>query len=188
MVGKNKGLAAILRRLRVEREQAEAVAQREKARQAKTIARLISKGPPAGSGDLAPRAPSIHDPKRSRIAIGTSACALSRSRDDGYRPSPASRFHRRMIRRPAGYLGIDPAEPKLGKIEFVGKDVDHPNGIVLADPVFQAFRKQRALPAIRAFNEAPHPTLPQIISRESHQKRRFHTGSVKPRRTQPEVR
>jgi hypothetical protein len=28
---------------------------------------------------------------------------------------------RRMIRRPAGYLGIDPAEPKLGKIEFVGK-------------------------------------------------------------------
>ena len=85
---------------------------------------------------------------------------------------------RRMIRRPAGYLGIDPAEPKLGKIEFVGKDVDHPNGIVLADPVFQAFRKQRALPAIRAFNEAPHPTLPRIISRESHQKRRFHTGSV----------
>src|SRR6185295_3233324 len=67
-----------------------------------------------------------------------------------------------------------------GKIEFCGKDVDHPNGIVLADPVFQAFRKQRALPAIRALNEAPHPTLPRIISRESHQKRRFHTGSVKP--------
>jgi hypothetical protein len=27
--------------------------------------------------------------------------------------------------------------------ELVGKNVDHPNWIVLADPVFQAFRKQR---------------------------------------------
>ena len=88
-----------------------------------------------------------------------------------------------MIRRPAGYLGIDPAEPKLGKIEFVDKDVDHPNGIVLADPVFQAFRKQRALPAIRALNEAPHP-IPRKsrgnISRESHPTARFHTARVKP--------
>src|SRR5258707_4959432 len=39
--------------------------------------------------------------------------------------------------------------------------------IVLANPVFQAFRKQRALPAIRALNEAPHPILPQI-ARESY--------------------
>jgi hypothetical protein len=52
-----------------------------------------------------------------------------------------------MIRRPAGCLGIDRAEPKLGQIEFVDKDIDYANGIVLADPVFQAFRKQRALPA-----------------------------------------
>jgi hypothetical protein len=49
-----------------------------------------------------------------------------------------------MIRRPARDLGIDPAEPKLGQIEFVDKDIDHPNRIVLTDPVFQAFRKQRA--------------------------------------------
>jgi hypothetical protein len=62
-----------------------------------------------------------------------------------------------MIRRSAGRLGLDTVEPKLGKIEFVYKDVDHPNRIVLADPVFQAFRKQRALPAIRALNEASHP-------------------------------
>ena len=75
--------------------------------------------------------------------------------------------YRRMIRRPAGYLGIDPVEPKLRQIEFLDKDVDHPNRIVLADPVFQAFRKQRALPAIRPLNEAPHPILPQI-ARESY--------------------
>jgi hypothetical protein len=29
-----------------------------------------------------------------------------------------------MIRRPAGYLRIDPAEPKLRQTEFVDKDVD----------------------------------------------------------------
>src|SRR5450631_869503 len=62
-----------------------------------------------------------------------------------------------MIRRPPGRLWIDPAEPKLGQIEFVGKDVDYPNRIVLADPVVQAFRKKRALLAISSFNEPLHP-------------------------------
>src|SRR6185436_17161283 len=75
--------------------------------------------------------------------------------------------HRRMIRRTAGCLGIDPVEPKLGQIEFVDKDVNHPNRIVLADPVFQAFRKQRVLTAIRALNEASHPIPPQT-ARESY--------------------
>jgi hypothetical protein len=42
-----------------------------------------------------------------------------------------------MIRRPAGCLGIDAAEPELSQIAFVDKDVDHPNRIVLADPVFE---------------------------------------------------
>src|SRR5271156_2145777 len=35
----------------------------------------------------------------------------------------------------------------------------------IVDPVFQAFREQCALLAICAFNEAPHPILPQ--SREN---------------------
>src|ERR1019366_3292696 len=52
--------------------------------------------------------------------------------------------HRWMIRRPARYLRIDPA-----------------------DPVCHAFRKQRALPAIRSLNEALHLILPQI-ARESY--------------------
>ena len=42
---------------------------------------------------------------------------------------------RRMIRRPAGCLGIDPVKPKLGKVEFLNKYVNHPNRIVLDDPV-----------------------------------------------------
>src|SRR5471032_475779 len=66
-----------------------------------------------------------------------------------------------MIRRPTGYLGFDPAEPKLSQIKFIDKDIDDTNRIVLADPVFKAFRKQRALPTISPFNEAPHPILPK---------------------------
>ena len=38
-----------------------------------------------------------------------------------------------MIGRSAEGLGLDPPEPKLGKIEFVHKDVDHPDWIVLAE-------------------------------------------------------
>ena len=62
-----------------------------------------------------------------------------------------------MIRRPSGCLGRNPAKPKPRQIEFIDKDINHPNRIVLADPVFQAFRKQRALPAIRARNKSLHP-------------------------------
>jgi threonine dehydrogenase-like Zn-dependent dehydrogenase len=43
-----------------------------------------------------------------------------------------------MIRRPAGCLGVNPAEPKLRQIEFLDKDVDYADGVLLADPVFQA--------------------------------------------------
>src|SRR6202043_3224766 len=74
---------------------------------------------------------------------------------------------RGMIRGSAGCFGIDPTKPKLGQIEFFDEDIDHANRIVLADPVFQAFRKQRGLTAIDPLNEAPHPILPQI-ARESY--------------------
>ena len=49
--------------------------------------------------------------------------------------------HRGMIGRPAGCLRIDPAESELGKIEPTNKDVDHANRIILANPIFQVFRK-----------------------------------------------
>ena len=48
---------------------------------------------------------------------------------------------RGMIRGSAGCLGIDPTKPKLGQIESFDEDIDHASRIVLADPVFQAFRK-----------------------------------------------
>ena len=63
-----------------------------------------------------------------------------------------------MIRRPASRLGSH----QLAQIEFLDKNVDHPNRIVLADPVFQAFRKQRALSTIRALDKALPPIPPQI--------------------------
>src|SRR5258705_12573900 len=59
------------------------------------------------------------------------------------------------------------AKAKLAQIQFFDEDIDHANRIVLADPVFQAFRKQRGLTAIDPLNEAPHPILPQI-ARESY--------------------
>ena len=59
-------------------------------------------------------------------------------------------------------------------------DIDRANRIVLANPVFQAFRKQRALPAIRALNEAPHSILPRIRSRESHSEAFSHSQGQNP--------
>src|SRR5262249_17354179 len=80
--------------------------------------------------------------------------------------------HRRLIRRPASGLRLDAAKPKLGQIELVDKHVDCTNRIVLADPILQIFRKQRALPAIYAFNEALHP-IPRKIARESYPENHF---------------
>src|SRR5829696_4324938 len=93
--------------------------------------------------------------------------------------------HRWMIRRPAGYLRLHPPEPKLGKIKCVGEDVDHPNRIVLPDPVFQAFREECVLSAIRPLNEAPHLTLPQI-ARESYRQNQILQGVFTQPRSGPE--
>src|SRR5260370_13003342 len=100
-----------------------------------------------------------------------------------------------MIGRAARCFGIDPTESELRKIEFVDKHIDRANRIILANPIFQAFREQRALPAIHPLNEAPHLILqqPNQLLRESHEARRFHTArvnrsrSTEPRRT-PNVR
>src|SRR5262249_1195803 len=67
--------------------------------------------------------------------------------------------YRWMIRRPASRLRIDPVEPKLAELEPVDKDVDDPNRTILMNPVFQAFRKQRALPSIHPLNKALHTIL-----------------------------
>src|ERR1700730_228155 len=77
--------------------------------------------------------------------------------------------HRRMVRWPAGGLGINSAKPKLGQMEPPDKDINHANRIILANPIFQAFRKQCALAAIHPLNKALHPIPPQI-AQESYRK------------------
>src|SRR6516164_1383772 len=72
-----------------------------------------------------------------------------------------------MIGRPPRRLRINSAKPNLGQIEFLDKGVDRSNRIVFANPVVQAFRKQRSLPAIRAFDKAPH-MIPPKIAQESY--------------------
>src|SRR5262245_65913332 len=87
-----------------------------------------------------------------------------------------------MIRRTASGLGLDPAKSKLRKIEFINKNVNGANGIVLADPVFQAFGKQHALRAINSLDKALHLNPPanraRIITRESDEAARFYTARV----------
>src|SRR3979411_2457891 len=51
------------------------------------------------------------------------------------------------------------------------QDITHATRIILANPIFQAFRKQGALPAIHTLNKALHPIPPQIAQesyRENH--------------------
>src|SRR5215467_6560727 len=98
-----------------------------------------------------------------------------------------------MIGRPPRRLGINSAKPKLGQIEFLDKGVDRSNRIAFANPVFQAFRKQRGLPPIRAFDKASHMIPPQIAKesyRGNHHAHNetegFHTAWVMTRKAQVE--
>ena len=79
--------------------------------------------------------------------------------------------NRGMIGRPPGHRRRDPFEPELGKIERIDEGIDHPNRIVLVDPVIEAFGKQCALTAIRTLRQSapsdPPVNLPRIIPQES---------------------
>src|SRR5262245_64724646 len=85
-----------------------------------------------------------------------------------------------MVRGPASYLGSNSVKSQLRQIKLINKDIDHLDRIILIDPVFQTLRKQRALLAIRALNEALHLILqqPNQLLPESHEARRFHTTCV----------
>ena len=61
-----------------------------------------------------------------------------------------------MIGRPTRRLGIDPGKPERAQIELIDENVDHLNGIVLADPVIETLGKKRALPTIRPLDKALH--------------------------------
>src|SRR5581483_2181896 len=57
---------------------------------------------------------------------------------------------------------IGSLEPELQQIERIDERVNHSNGIILANPVVQAFWKKCGLAAIQSFNKALHPVIPRI--------------------------
>jgi hypothetical protein len=60
---------------------------------------------------------------------------------------------------------------KLGQIKLADRNIVHTNQIVLADPVFQAFTKQRALLAMQTLNKA-------TSSRSLRKSRRNHVTRI----------
>ena len=54
----------------------------------------------------------------------------------------------------------------MAEAPALNKGVDDPKRIILANPIFQAFRKKCALPAIYALNKALH-LIPANHARES---------------------
>ena len=46
-----------------------------------------------------------------------------------------------MIGRPARRQPRHPLKSKIAKIKLLDKDIDHPNRIVITDPILQIFRK-----------------------------------------------
>lgn len=82
-----------------------------------------------------------------------------------------------MIGGSTRHLGHNTVEPKFTKIDRIHKSIDHASGIILIDPVVQAFRKQRRLAAVCTFNKAAHQIALQT-ARESYHHTRFHTARV----------
>src|SRR6516164_1875576 len=87
-----------------------------------------------------------------------------------------------MIRGSPCRLRIDPAEIERTEIKRVDKHVNHPNRVVLVDPIIQAFGKQRRLPAIRPLDEALHRDLPPKIASQSYHRGLF-LHSLDPKRS-----
>ncbi len=46
-----------------------------------------------------------------------------------------------MLARPAGRPWRNTVKPQAAKFELVDKHIDHPNRVVVTDPVFQTIRK-----------------------------------------------
>ena len=49
--------------------------------------------------------------------------------------------NRWIMRRPARDLGIDAVETEPPEIQLIDKHVDHPNRVLLTNPILQAFRQ-----------------------------------------------
>ena len=70
-----------------------------------------------------------------------------------------------MIRRATRRRRIDAIEPEIAQIERVDEHIDRANRIAFVDPVIEAFRQQRHLPAIRPLHECRHPRLRRFSRR-----------------------
>ncbi len=46
-----------------------------------------------------------------------------------------------MIARAASRPWRNPVKPQAAKIKFIDKYIDHPNRVVVTDPIFQPIRK-----------------------------------------------
>lgn len=86
--------------------------------------------------------------------------------------------HAGMVARPPRRLGHDAFETQMTQVQFIDKDVDHPDRIVLRHIVFDIFGKQDTLPAIFTLNEALHLSPRRLTSDNYSSNRRFHTASV----------
>src|ERR1019366_6878084 len=63
---------------------------------------------------------------------------------------------RGMIGGPASRQRLHTVKPQIGQIERLDEHIDRTNRIALFNPVPEAFRQQRRLPAIHPSNEACH--------------------------------
>jgi hypothetical protein len=54
------------------------------------------------------------------------------------------------------------AETKLGEIELIDEDIDHPHRVVFGNIIFQLRGKHRSLHPVRASHEASHRISPSL--------------------------
>src|ERR1700721_1251948 len=83
---------------------------------------------------------------------------------------------RRMVRWPTRCEGLNTLEAEPGKIQFLHKDVDRPDWIVLAYIVVKSLGKQRTLTAVVAYRKTCHRSPAKSLENHNINRARFHTG------------
>jgi hypothetical protein len=73
-----------------------------------------------------------------------------------------------VVGGPTRYLGNNAVEAELDEIETINEHVDGANRIVVVDPIIEAFRQKRRLPAIGFLNEPLHRSIAPANCAETH--------------------
>ncbi len=81
--------------------------------------------------------------------------------------------NRRMIGRSPRPPWRNPLEAQLQQLKLVDEDIDHPNRIVVVDPVLKSIREQRRLAPIDTLDKSLHPITPNPSLEESHRSSRI---------------